>query len=69
MPRCYPFVKWPGGKGQLLPKIETFIPADFDRYFEPFLYLSKSLYLSNINFVIHFTTPLLQSIRIVFFIL
>jgi len=37
LPRCYPFVKWPGGKGQLLSKIETFIPAEFDRYFEPFL--------------------------------
>jgi len=37
LPRCYPFVKWPGGKGQLLTKIETFIPAEFDRYFEPFL--------------------------------
>ena len=37
LPRCYPFVKWAGGKSQLLYKIETFIPANFDRYFEPFL--------------------------------
>lgn len=37
LPRCYPFVKWAGGKSQLLSKIETFIPADFHRYFEPFL--------------------------------
>lgn len=37
LPRCYPFVKWPGGKRQLIPKIEAFIPAEFDRYFKPFL--------------------------------
>lgn len=36
-PVCYPFVKWAGGKGQLLDKLELFIPAKFDRYFEPFL--------------------------------
>mgnify|MGYP003624022703 CR=1 FL=1 len=32
-----PFVKWAGGKRQLLPIIETHIPGKFDRYFEPFL--------------------------------
>ena len=37
LPRCYPFVKWAGGKSQLLYRIETLIPAKFDRYFEPFL--------------------------------
>jgi DNA adenine methylase len=37
LPRCYPFVKWAGGKSQLLSKIETFIPTDINRYFEPFL--------------------------------
>ncbi len=37
LPRYYPFVKWAGGKRQLLPRIETLIPAKFDRYFEPFL--------------------------------
>lgn len=37
LPRCYPFVKWAGGKRQLLSKIETLLPAEFDRYFEPFL--------------------------------
>ena len=63
LPRCYPFVKWAGGKRQLLSKIETLIPAEFDRYFEPFLgggalffYLSsqKNLrfdaFLSDINY-------------------
>lgn len=32
-----PFVKWAGGKRQLLPVITTHIPEKFERYFEPFL--------------------------------
>ena len=32
-----PFVKWAGGKRQLLPIISNHIPDKFDRYFEPFL--------------------------------
>ena len=32
-----PFVKWAGGKRQLLPIIENHIPRKFERYFEPFL--------------------------------
>ena len=32
-----PFLKWAGGKRQLLPRIRRFYPADFDRYWEPFL--------------------------------
>ena len=34
---CYPFVKWAGGKTQLLPQLSARVPAKFDRYFEPFL--------------------------------
>src|SRR5215211_7320840 len=62
IPQCYPFVKWAGGKTQLLPELEKYIPDNFTRYFEPFLgggafffYLvsSKQLkftaYLSDIN--------------------
>jgi DNA adenine methylase len=37
MPLCYPFIKWAGGKTQLLPKLYAFVPAEFNRYFEPFL--------------------------------
>jgi DNA adenine methylase len=33
----YPFVKWAGGKTQLLPELDRAIPFAFDRYFEPFL--------------------------------
>ena len=32
-----PFVKWAGGKRQLLPIITNHIPNKFERYFEPFL--------------------------------
>jgi DNA adenine methylase len=37
IPPCYPFVKWAGGKTQLLPQLSARVPAKFDRYFEPFL--------------------------------
>ncbi len=32
-----PFVKWAGGKRQLLPILSQYIPKKFDSYFEPFL--------------------------------
>ncbi len=32
-----PFLKWAGGKRQLLPYIKSFIPQSFDCYFEPFV--------------------------------
>lgn len=32
-----PFVKWAGGKRQLLPVIERHVPAKFGCYYEPFL--------------------------------
>ena len=61
IPICYPFVKWAGGKTQLLPMVDKHIPPTFNRYFEPFLgggalffhLLAKNLelisYLSDIN--------------------
>ena len=36
-PRCHPFVKWAGGKSQLMPQIIRLMPSKFSRYFEPFL--------------------------------
>lgn len=32
-----PLLKWAGGKRQLLPVFRAFYPAEFGRYFEPFL--------------------------------
>jgi hypothetical protein len=32
--RIRPFVKWAGGKSQLLPELDKMIPQ-FNRYFEP----------------------------------
>jgi len=32
-----PFLKWVGGKSQLLNEIRSILPANFNRYFEPFL--------------------------------
>lgn len=35
--KAKPFLKWVGGKSQLLPEISKRIPLNYDRYFEPFL--------------------------------
>ena len=35
--KAKPFVKWVGGKTQLLPELTSRMPANFSRYFEPFL--------------------------------
>jgi DNA adenine methylase len=32
-----PFVKWAGGKSQLLDRLERYFPKDFSTYYEPFL--------------------------------
>ena len=33
----HPFLKWAGGKRQLLSQIDPFLPKDFDIYIEPFV--------------------------------
>jgi DNA adenine methylase len=35
--KVHPFVKWAGGKTQILHELEKYIPTDFNNYFEPFL--------------------------------
>ncbi len=42
MAKAKPFIKWAGGKGQLLEQLEALLPADFDNwnnatYIEPFV--------------------------------
>lgn len=32
-----PFVKWVGGKRQLLPEIEMMMPESYNTYYEPFV--------------------------------
>jgi DNA adenine methylase len=34
--KCSPLLKWPGGKRSLLSAILPLVPAQFNRYFEPF---------------------------------
>jgi DNA adenine methylase len=37
LPDVRPFLKWAGGKSQLLPTLDPLIPPKFNRYFESFL--------------------------------
>ena len=32
-----PFLKWAGGKTQLLPELRKYLPPEFNRYYEPFV--------------------------------
>lgn len=34
---CNPFLKWPGGKRQLLKELLNNLPKEYNRYFEPFV--------------------------------
>ncbi|MDO8544747.1 MAG: DNA adenine methylase [Opitutaceae bacterium] len=37
MPEAQPFLKWVGGKAQLLKQFDRLFPHQIDRYFEPFI--------------------------------
>lgn len=32
-----PFVKWAGGKRQIIDKLKQYIPEEFNTYYEPFV--------------------------------
>lgn len=36
-PLCRPFLKWAGGKRQLLPELQKRVPKQYGTYYEPFL--------------------------------
>lgn len=36
-PLVKPFIKWAGGKRQLLPEISKYVPTNFESYYEPFV--------------------------------
>lgn len=36
-PLVKPFIKWAGGKRQLIPELVKHIPKDYDTYYEPFI--------------------------------
>ena len=69
--RAYPFVKWAGGKRALVPEIVKIFPAQFGRYFEPFVgggavFFSldsriQSAYLSDINLELMITYKMIAS--------
>lgn len=69
--KAKPFVKWVGGKRQLLPEIEARLPENIDVYFEPFLgggalffslaHRVKQAYLSDINEELILTYNVIQS--------
>ena len=37
MIKAHPFVKWAGGKRQIMDKLKKFIPEEFNTYYEPFV--------------------------------
>lgn len=55
--RARPFVKWVGGKGQLVARLQNKMPDKYSRYFEPFLgggalffrLMPRKAFLSDIN--------------------
>lgn len=64
-PLAQPFLKWAGGKRQLLPEIQKVLPKTFRRYFEPFVGAGALLFnLQHRNTVINdFNAELINCYR------
>jgi DNA adenine methylase len=72
IPSIYPFVKWAGGKTQLLQQLYALVPTHFDRYFEPFLgggalffYLISTRYYQFISYLSDINSDLINSYAVV----
>ncbi len=61
----HPFVKWAGGKTQLLDKIRTLMPKKYNHYFEPFIGGGALLFnVAPKNFTINdFNSELVQAYK------
>ncbi len=61
----HPFVKWAGGKTQILEKIEELMPKKYNRYFEPFVGGGALLFdIAPKDFVINdFNNELIQAYK------
>ncbi len=61
----HPFVKWAGGKTQLLDKIHALMPKTYNRYFEPFIGGGALMFsVAPKDFIINdFNSELIQAYR------
>ena len=61
----HPFVKWAGGKTQLLDKLVSFMPKEYNHYFEPFIGGGALLFhVAPKNFTINdFNSELVQAYK------
>jgi len=67
-----PFLKWAGGKRQLLPQMQKYFPSNFNQYIEPFvgggavfLFLYNEGFLKNKTFLIDTNEDLINTYKVV----
>ncbi len=67
--KARPFLKWVGGKGQILNQLEVFFPKKFNNYFEPFVgggavffhLKPERAYLNDVNSTLMHTYKLIKN--------